>query len=271
MEERIKLIYILGASYSGSTILSGILGSDRKALNLGEVKQLPSFMVRDVKCACGDASSNCPFWSKLVLDYSQVTVTPPLSKRISNYWHLIISPGKWNNKESLDYTFFQELLSQTSSTETKILVDASKSPHRLLALVRDNRIDLTVVHLTRSFKSVLSSYKKYKNKAVLPELLKLWITRKSENGLLKKYKIPSLAVDFDEICIDPKNHIQQIGEFTKLNLDDYLINIRNRQQHINTGNKSRFQLSESFEGLVRKKTNSNLSKVQEAVIRLFDH
>ena len=57
-----KIIYIIGAGNSGSTMLSMVLGAHSKIFSIGEFSNLDRFSALDFKCSCGLSLSKCEFW-----------------------------------------------------------------------------------------------------------------------------------------------------------------------------------------------------------------
>ncbi len=61
----IKVIYILGAGSSGSTLLSLLLGAHSRMVNVGEISHIDRYRALDLNCGCGERVSKCSFWSKV--------------------------------------------------------------------------------------------------------------------------------------------------------------------------------------------------------------
>ena len=64
-----KIIYILGVSYSGSTILESWIGSYPEHWAIGEVKHHHKIYRSDYNlCECGKKVKNCSFWKQIGRD-----------------------------------------------------------------------------------------------------------------------------------------------------------------------------------------------------------
>ena len=65
-ESRRKMVFILGLSRVGSTMLDLVLGSNPKFVGLGEIFQVirPDMnrFERNEPCSCGKLTDECPFW-----------------------------------------------------------------------------------------------------------------------------------------------------------------------------------------------------------------
>jgi len=64
-----KIIYIVGLSHSGSTLLDFLLSHHPEILGLGEVfyflnKKRSTFEKTELTCSCGGEMSDCYFWSR---------------------------------------------------------------------------------------------------------------------------------------------------------------------------------------------------------------
>ena len=57
-----KVIYIVGDSRNGSTLLQHLLALQEGVMAVGEVRRLHEFAKDDAICACGQTLSRCPFW-----------------------------------------------------------------------------------------------------------------------------------------------------------------------------------------------------------------
>ena len=62
----IKLIYIAGTSFSGSTFLDNLLGCNSEIISLGETINLTDYILNSKQCMCGEKIEMCPVWSCIV-------------------------------------------------------------------------------------------------------------------------------------------------------------------------------------------------------------
>jgi hypothetical protein len=60
--ERTRLVYLLGPSHSGSTLLALLLGSHPEVATVGELKQTSLGDLERYRCSCGVEIRRCPFW-----------------------------------------------------------------------------------------------------------------------------------------------------------------------------------------------------------------
>jgi hypothetical protein len=71
-EEGIRLVYIVGAPRSGSTITGLLAGAHERAFFTGELHRFPPVPSdRERRCACGRKAVDCPFWTAVEADFTR--------------------------------------------------------------------------------------------------------------------------------------------------------------------------------------------------------
>ena len=82
-DEPVRVLYVSGWVYSGSTLLSNILGEIEGVFAAGEVRHIwRRGLLEDRPCGCGAAFSACPFWSAVVEEaFGNVEELPFLDDR----------------------------------------------------------------------------------------------------------------------------------------------------------------------------------------------
>lgn len=158
-----KIVYLLGTPYCGSSLFALALGTDPHILNLGEV----IFMENDAeggrcRCSCGVTLRNCPFWAPLLPHYGPggsggLVLTEPKTRRLDPLDGSRLGPrGDTAAYRHKAVRFFETVGAWSGAA---VLVDASKNPRRLRQLLADPRLDVVVVRLTRPFWEVAASYR----------------------------------------------------------------------------------------------------------------
>lgn len=169
-ERRIPLIYVLGFGRSGSTLLDLLLGAHPDLLSTGEYTHFPKWLAEDDYCTCGERIRTCPLWGQVILRVPPYTTTEPITPASRGFRNLLPFIGaifRRPNKPRLhtlakkNYLLFREAL---KIAEKKVVVDSSKSFHRLVFLERSGLFDIRVVFLTRDGRGVAISKKEKKNK-----------------------------------------------------------------------------------------------------------
>jgi hypothetical protein len=168
----LRVLYIMGAGRSGSTVLDTILGNHPEIVSVGELCNLHrSGWQSNEYCACGQPGSDCGFWSQVrqrweartgasIADYIQ------LQREIEDF-----GPRQWLKlgwdrlqrtsrcQQYLDQTLqVYEAIAHVSGK--RIIVDSSKTPIRAALLARIPALDVRMLHLVRDCRAVAWSRKK---------------------------------------------------------------------------------------------------------------
>jgi len=178
--EKINLIYILGTSFSGSTLLSLILGSQHGVLNVGEIWALENDYYHNRRCSCGKNVNKCDYWESIIKSYKEYIINNKLKCffRFNNHnqksdllfnglaLHHRIAHNISTNPEFIfgkqniyrycnkNYFFLRYLL-DFFDNKFGYVVDSSKSGDRLIALHSSNLFNIYVVFLTRNGESII--------------------------------------------------------------------------------------------------------------------
>lgn len=172
--DKIKVIYILGSRFSGSTLVSLILGAQNRVLNLGEVWALESDYQRNRRCTCGSTVKQCPYWQKIIKRYSErfadyqpgtlnfsdpkkygdmLFHRPLIFQRLLHHFtndpDILFRPEKVHQYAKKSYDFYDFAL-QEHGNHCDTIVDSSKSLERLAILLQSGLFDIRVVFLARN-------------------------------------------------------------------------------------------------------------------------
>jgi hypothetical protein len=184
MKQRIRLIYILAASHSGSTLLAMLLGTHPEIITVGELKLTSLGNVEQYLCSCKKQIKKCPFWSDVVqemarrgyrFDFSNLGTD--FHSEMSSYVKWLLRPLhrgpilEWARDSALTFSptwrarfpRIQELNSVLiesicNLTGKKVIVDSSKVGLRLKFLLRNPALDVKVIRLIRDGRAVAMTY-----------------------------------------------------------------------------------------------------------------
>jgi hypothetical protein len=182
----LKLVYILAASHSGSTLISMLLNSHPRVVTTGELK-FSSKAIGDTdryRCSCGQFINQCAFWQEIKkgmksrgyefdissagTDFSDVDswyarkLLKPLHRglllelcrdcalNISPFWRRHLSQVQKRNAAVI------ETILKTTGAE--VVVDSSKTDLRLKYLLRNKQLDIKIVRLIRDGRAVALTY-----------------------------------------------------------------------------------------------------------------
>jgi len=132
--EKIRLIYIPGSGYSGSTILDLLLGSHSEIEGVGEFYQYDEVVKNNGICTCWRKINNCPFWSEVRKIYDGLISKSGVDFR--------------DDQILKDYFMFKAILIHTGK---KIIVDSSKRLDRFKLLLKSG---LSILNWSILFESV---------------------------------------------------------------------------------------------------------------------
>ena len=170
---KIKVIYITGWWRSGATILSRSLGTSKEAVFAGELKDYWRIrFMKNNKCSCGERFPTCAFWQEVSNEH--IKAFPSINfeelknefreiEKWSNYLSLrkLIKNKKRNHlKPILDkYLTHNEKLYEIISEITggKIIIDSSRNPGRLLALLSSDKIEMYTINIIRDPRAAMNS------------------------------------------------------------------------------------------------------------------
>jgi hypothetical protein len=266
---KIKVVYIASNGRSGSTLLEILLGRHHKGFAIGEFHLLPfDFNNNNQPCGCGESVSNCDFWKKVVSDDIDIINHPLFTLFREKYgkgkilrfnyiksiflkceYFKICAKAKNDMYVNLNYQLFKSVLKHASTLKNKpsFIIDSSKDLYRLLLLSCSDKIDLRVVHLTKSPEAyVFGAIKKTTGlrKSVLTIRMSIrWIV---ENYLINKVgkisKVSYCHLKYDNLVSDPHRSLRKISEFIGENYDENMLsNCESKAQHGIAGNLIRLK------------------------------
>ncbi len=230
----LKVLYIGGASFSGSTFLGAALSQHPQLFLAGELTGFLSHRPRSHKCSCGQRYPHCPFWQEVVARWQQHT---PLSldayrtlceryERIRAYPRLL-SPRLLQDPDFQQYAaasraFFQALATVSGKT---VIVDISKYPGRALALHRAG-LDVTFVHLVKNGLAYLDSNTRhqYQRRYAHWPRWQFWLYSALEWDLVNLLaedaarRLNGMRLRYEDYTADPAAAFGRIGQ--ALALDD---------------------------------------------------
>ncbi|MGB3564661.1 MAG: sulfotransferase [Thermoanaerobaculia bacterium] len=171
--DRLKVLYVTGFGRSGTTILDNILGQLDGVFAAGELHYIwDRSLEQNRLCACGEAFSNCPVWQRIMAalgtDYEPdtarlVQLRESLNPRRS-IWARLRGSSHTASPEVAEYAAAMERLYRAvaDATDSRVVVDSSKSPALGHLLDVMPGIDPYVVHLVRDPRAVAFSWLKKK-------------------------------------------------------------------------------------------------------------
>lgn len=273
-----KLIYILAAGHSGSTLLDLALGQNPHVCSTGELTFLPWQFVRNGKvctkgedyCTCGSCFSECSFWEK-VLERCDAKTRECLRKDPAIYkmsfsgsiGHKVSVPGRlrgllrrslirflgWEAYGSLERSHSRKIAANNwrlidaigAADNSQFVVDSSKDPFRAFHLWRFRPQDLIPVVLVRDVRSQIGS--KHLQHRGIRKNIDYWLKFYKDlvYPLIQHTGLTSRVVRYEDFCAAPEAILNR--EFGNLGLsyEGLLNEIRPGMSHLVAGNPMRYK------------------------------
>lgn len=245
-----RIVYIAGSAHGGSTLLDLLLGGHSATFGLGEVNYLHGR--GSPRCSCGvDAHGDCPFWSAvdarlgdehgLALDGLEVRGSDP--ERFGDHNRALVAAA-------------------AAVSGKRVLVDSSKSPRRLAALVSAD-IDVRPIHLVRSPFGVCYSYARRGGAVGKPARDYVREHRRIRETLRGR---DHLVVRYEKLAERPEAEVARVMEWLGLAFEPAQMDFLAGERHNWGGNGLRFR----GDTTIRRDDawRTGLSRWQKAVVGL---
>ena len=215
-----KIIYILGLSYSGSTILDLLLGLHPRIFGFGELNLVYKEQIDFKKryCSCGKKISKCSFWKGFKIDYQKEGHEDFYNKFVKYFY---------NKKDSTD-----------------IILDSSKKLSNLKKVKKYfPKTEIKVIFLIRDVRGFsLSMYRhRGKTKLMIPFYQAGWLYKnKKYKKFLQKNSFDYLLVSYESLCLNKNNTLKKICNFLNIDFSEKLLKTPQKSSsHIISGNSVR--------------------------------
>jgi hypothetical protein len=274
----VKVLSVVGAGRSGTTILASMLGEVEGFTSAGELRWLWERGLRDERpCACGEPPGHCPVWSqvaprslvesvgnddRLALD-EVVAAQHEVGARRSYPRVLREVEGAataWPALRTVRAVSRSACTSLAEATGSRVVVDISKRPVDAAVLAGVPDIDHFVLHLVRDPRAVVHSWRRAKTFTAggrtrtmgtrgLASTVRRWGGNALSAEALRRRLPPSrwLRMRYEELAGEPRASIGRIVDFlgeagTPPFVDEHTVLLR--PNHIVAGNPSRFTTGE---------------------------
>jgi hypothetical protein len=255
IEPPVKILYIVGAGRSGSTILDITLGNHPEIESVGELRNITDSAwvgrgARSPFCACGrrlDAhgvEEICTFWSDVRRRWLEKVTPDEISdyvllqndfERLRSWSRLLreryAPSARFRRYQRLTRALFESIRAASGKT---VIVDSSKAPLRAVALTMTPGIDLRLIHLVRDGRGVTSSRRKSLDKDPEAgvwwnhEAHSVWNTAASWVGANLasegvRHRVGpgrSVRVRYEDFAADPVDTMAKIGDLVGLDLTE---------------------------------------------------
>jgi hypothetical protein len=240
----LRVLYVVGAARSGSTILNTLLGSHPEIFAAGELGYLSrSGDTFRETCSCGAPATHCVFWSQVYDRWIRLGGPPSIDEYVAlqgrfergRFWPKQRIPKEPDESVIVRtyLTFAFNLLRAVQEVSGKtVLVDATKTPWRAIMLARLPGIDLRLVHLVRHPAGVVWSMKKGFMKDARGRTTHqatqsawrsslYWIVMNLQAAWVR-HRLPanrSVRIRYEDLAQEPGDTLRQIGQLIDCDLE----------------------------------------------------
>lgn len=254
-----KYIYILSQRYSGSTLLSFLLGTHPGISTIGERRK---FYIKSIRtkeneiqtCSCGKKFVDCEYWSairdrllKRVEEGDLKTNATEFRFYNNRKKHILadklyqsallngfpksLQPfsDKMQQMLRVNRILTEEILDLDGN---KAFLDSSKIIDQALYLSQMEEFDFYVIWLSRDPRAQVNSAVKY-HKWSISDATEKWKSEMKNNAyILDKQNINYTHLRYEDLCREPEKEMRRILDFCGLNSDTFSLDFRSQTQHI---------------------------------------
>lgn len=233
--QKIKVIYILSSRYSGSTLVSFLLGHHPDIATIGErrkfVQKTHGGNQTGVNCSCGKNFQECEMWmgiyNDLKSEIGERAFIPDFTFRyLSNKYFVNKALKKinevlftlnlgglfsllWWNKKNMTYNLklIKKILKYTDKT---VFLDSSKLNDDIPFYLYDRNIDFRIIYLYKKPIAQIASNMKH-NRVSLDTGIEEFLNENLKYlNILNKNSVKYIKVSYEELCVNTENTLKKI-------------------------------------------------------------
>ncbi len=261
--------YVVGAAFSGSTLLALLLDGLPGVASVGEVFD-PIYDEGELyACSCGRTVAACPFWAAVSGEMSRrgfkfdgdnwqtefgfrghrllnrVTVASLQSIALDRIRDALVARVPPARRRLRTIGARNLALAETVLTVTgkSIFVDTSKAPRRAVLLKQHSGVQPRLIHLIRDAPGYVNSTRKHTGASIDQGILE-WrrVARQARLLRTQLHSHPWLDVQYEDLCREPATTMKRIADFLGTTFTDKALAFREHDHHIR-GNSMRLQTS----------------------------
>ncbi|HEX6900571.1 MAG TPA: sulfotransferase [Thermoanaerobaculia bacterium] len=264
-----NVLYIMGHGYSGSTLLTFLLGTHPRIATIGELGIAPhakeETTPEEYLCSCRTPIRECDFWRRVKAEMTarghdfdawdadlefRATgggVADLLLRAVQRGPVLETARDVGLRLVPRAHREMRRVLSRIEALIESVLkikgsntfLDSSKRPERAVFMRRIPSLDLRILHLVRDGRAV--SWSNMKNLALSPEeAARSWVADNTCAERARRY-FPAdrwMTLRYEDLCADPDGTLTKIHRFAGLPVTNGFHLFRNAEHHI-IGNRMR--------------------------------
>lgn len=240
----IRVVYVMGAGRSGSTVLDTILNNHADVIGVGELVHLYiEGADQQENCSCGEPRDACGVWQAVrerwteLTGISTITDHARLMEKFTRVQRLAVP--EWHRLRSGNADpDFAECLRQTQATYQaisevtgkRVIIESSKNPLRAKLLCLTPGLDVRMIHLVRDVRGVawsrMKPFAKSKEGGVPQDIRPkpvhistgywLFMNFLSEQVRRSFPGQPSTRIHYEDFVSSPERTLKEIGDIAGL-------------------------------------------------------
>jgi hypothetical protein len=264
--EPVKVLYVLGSSRSGSTVLANLLGESAGFFSAGELRFLWERAAEGRLCGCGDPVAECSIWSKVLADQARLFAVSREAMIAFDHGRLrlpripsILRAPPADDADLRRYvgSLAVSIRSLAEHTGARVIVDSSKRPSNGAVLRWAPGIDVRYLHLVRDARAVAHSRlrrklnpdretESYIGGSSVWNSSVHWCASNAAADLVRRASGParSLLIRYEDFVQNPTRTLARIGELVGEDVDQSALGagsgMRLTANHSVSGNPDRF-------------------------------
>jgi hypothetical protein len=270
----VRVLYVMGTSRSGTTLLGEVLGQVPGFAFGGEFRWLWDQAASAGACGCGSALPQCPVWPRVLAETGELFPEEdylPVTSRLmaaavgrKHTWErtlgMLLNAWVKRTGPAAAGQYGQRLVATYSSFLSQVgqewVVDSSSEPSDAALLSGLASVDLRVVHIVRDPRGVVYSHKRAENSTLWssPDLRSVyvagaWLASNIMAQLVLRRLGParSLQIRYEDLLVDPEGTLRRVLGLVGAGLPDGLITdgtVKLGTTHSAAGNPRRFRTGE---------------------------
>ena len=269
--EAVGYVYIAGASYCGSTLLTFLLNAHPDCVSVGESLGLgrharygdTPVVISEYRCSCGERLLECPFWLRLAERMGELGETLDLGspvwptrletsrnrylralavRSLGHVWLDTVRDLTLGKLMGLERRVARTALANArfaraaiDITGTSVFVDSSKMARRVRMLERCPDIALRVVQLVRDARGGTASHmKKRKKMSDAARATREWRRRNMEIQRVRCF-LPAerwMTLRYSDLCADVQGTMDRVADFIGVERAPVPPDFRSVEHHI---------------------------------------
>jgi Sulfotransferase family len=264
LQPTVKVLYIVGSSRCGSTVLSNILGEIEGCFSGGEIRYLWDRALQGRRCGCGARVDGCELWGALLPSEEQEIRALRATQHAVLRLHHTPALLRRSPKRLLGSTDLSRYVAAMTDvyerlgrlTQARVIVDSSKRPSNGAALRLIPTIEPYFLHLVRDPRGVAYSRLRHKpnpdGAGEMPTVstgftIVDWMATNLAAEDVRRHlgRERSMFLRYEDFMMDPKATVERIESFVGERvgrapfLDDRTVALG--PNHTVSGNPDRFE------------------------------